>query len=259
MNRINDLRAEWVRARAYRITVWAWPVMALAALGFAAFGVLAIRDALAAGSTVVSQVETLAYLPGGASGVNGLLVAILATTLVTADESSGTARQLRMVVSDTRLLASRLSVVVLLAVAATVVSAAAGLGVAAATLPSALLVATLASTVLWVNILGTLLVHATWGLLAFAAASLVPRSAVALGLVLAIVLGAPMLEMSLRALSWDTRALAFLPEALMRAATVTGSEAVTTVAPLAAVGLLVGWCLALAALAGVGTRRLRTA
>ena len=177
MNRINDLRAEWVRARAYRITVWAWPVMALAALGFAAFGVLAIRDALAAGSSVVSQVETLAYLPGGASGVSGLLVAILATTLVTADESSGTARQLRMVVSDTRLLASRLSVVVLLAVAATVVSAAAGLGVAAATLPSALLVATLASTVLWVNIFGTLLVHATWGLLAFAAASLVPRSA----------------------------------------------------------------------------------
>lgn len=256
MTLCRDVHAELVRLRAYRTSWVTWPVMAAVSVASVAFGILAVHDALAAGVPPASQILTVAFLPGMPTGITGLLVAILTTTLVTADEGSGTARTLRMTMSDGRLLRARGAMVAMTAVAATVLTTVIAV-VGAATLPAGMMTRTVTSPAFWTNVAGTLLVHLTWGLLAFAFASWWPRAALSMGGVLAVMIGVPSLEMALRAAQWDTSVFGWLPEALVRAATVTGENAVTTVAPTVAITCLAAWCAGLIAIAHAGAHRLR--
>lgn len=256
MSFVNDIRAELVRARSYRLTWAIWPLIAFTAAGFNAFAVSAVHSALATGESAADQISSVAFLPGMSSGLTGLFVAILATTLVTADEGSGTTRSLRMVMSDRRIVAARAAVVGLVALAATAITTLVAV-LGAATLPTTVALASLGSAQFWGNVVSTVFVHLTWGLLALAFASWWPRAAVSMGGVLAVMLGAPSVEMALRAAQWETGAFAWLPEPLIRAATATGAGAATVMTAPAAVAVLALWCVALAALASAGTNRLR--
>ena len=256
MNLTNDLRAEFVRAKAYRYSWAMWPILVAAGIGFSLFAASVIAEALANGEPPAAQLANASFMPGMASAVPGLLVAILATILTTSDESSGTARNLRLAVSDRRLITARAATVSLVCLAATLSLTLVAVAVLAALAPSVLQLA-LFSGLFWGNVAGSLLVHLTWGLLALAFASWWPRTAAAMGGVLVVMLGLPSLEMGLRAAGWVLPVFAWSPEALIRATTATGPEAMTAVpSSLACIGLAL-WCTALLAAAAKGHRRLR--
>lgn len=251
-----DFRAELVRAKAYRFFWIIWPMISAVALGFITFGVSTVHDALARGASLESQVPSVSFLPGMPTSITGLLVAILAATLTTADESSGTTRNLRMVMSDRRIITARAIMVGVVASAATAITTLLAV-VAVAMVSPSLLTVMVSSAGFWGNVIATLAVHLTWGLLALACASWWPRAAVALGGVLVVMLGVPSIEIALRAVEWDTGLFAWFPEALVRAATVTGPEAVTTVAVPTAIVCLGLWGVGLIFLAAAGVVRLR--
>ena len=252
---LNDIRAEMVRAKAYRLTIWILPFTVLVCLGIGAFSVMAIQDALQKGAELSSQVEAVAFLPGAATFFSGLLLAAWATTLVTADWSSGTVNYVQMAMADGRILRARIAVLFGAVLTITLASIMVMCLMAVLFLPTPLIAATLAAPVLWANVVGAFMVHATWACLAVVAAWWVPKPAISMGLVLVVLLATPALKTAATSLGVETSLFSFLPASLMQAATVTGAEAMTKVAPLAASGLLLLWCAGAVASGPIALRR----
>lgn len=252
---MRDVRAELVRSKAYRITYWVWPLILLSTLAAVAFSSSAIQKALEEGATPTSQIEAAAFMPGSPTFFSGLLLAFWTTTLVTADWSSGTINHIHMAMSDGRILRAKLIMVSAASLLTTVITTGTAVALSFLLLPSSLVLATLPSSVFWVNVLGTLAVHLTWGLLALVAAWWLSKPALSVGAVLVVVLGAPALETAFASAGVSTPVFSYLPSSLMNTATLTGSELATKMTPLMAGLLLVAWCAVALASAPIALRR----
>jgi ABC-type transport system involved in multi-copper enzyme maturation permease subunit len=256
---VNALRSELIKTRAYRLTGALLPMVVVATVTVAAFVLVAGADAARGGETLAAQIELVALAPSSGTFLSDLLVGIFAVVVVTADLSSGTVNLSLMAVRRGELVAAKVALGVLAALAASVV-AVAGVALAALVLlPGSLLRAAGSSTVLWGNVLGMLASHLTWATMGSAAALVLRRSAPALGVLLGLVLVPPVISASLRGIDQSVAAgLAdLLPAGLMQAATVTAPDAVTALAPIPASLGLVGWCVVFVAIGGIGFRPLR--
>ena len=252
---MRDVRAELVRSKAYRITYWVWLLILLATLAAVAFSSSVVQKALEEGATHASQIEAVAFMPGSPTFFSGLLLAFWATTLVTADWSSGTINHIHMAMSNGRILRAKLIVISTASLLTTVITTGAAVALCFSLLPASLVLATLASPVLWINVLGTFAVHLTWGILALVAAWWLPKPALSVGTVLIVVVGVPALETALTTAGLDTPIFSYLPSSLMNAATLTGSELATRLTPLLAGLLLILWCAVVTASAPIALRR----
>lgn len=254
---MNDIRAELVKAKAYRQSYWMWPLMFIAAGLVSAFSVSAITQALEQGESLADQVPAVAFLTGAPTFFVGLILAAWATTLVTADSSSGMAHHSHMAMTDVRIFSSKGFLIAAAAVLATILTAVTGLAVAIVLVPTQLITMAVTSSLFWINVLGTFSVHLFWGLLALVAALFVPRPALSMGIVLAIVLAVPAIEAAATSAGLNTAIFKSLPSALMTSALVTGTDAVTAISPLLSIVLLIAWCAVLVGLSPVALRRSR--
>lgn len=256
---MNALRSELIKTRAYRLTGALLPMVVIAMVAVGAFVLVTGAEAAINGQPLAAQLELVALAPSSGTFFSGLLVGIFAVVVVTADVSSGVANLSLMASGRRALLAAKATVGVLAALAASLVGAAA-VGIAALLLlPGNLFRATVASSLLWGNLLGVFASHLVWATMGTAAALVLRRSAPALGVLLALMLAPPAISASLRGFNQPAAAglVDLLPAGLMQAATVTGADAVTAVAAVPASLGLLAWCAVFVVVGWLGFRPAR--
>lgn len=249
------LRSELIKTRSLRVSFLVLP-LAVVFLGGAAVVSLEIARRGDTGAGLRAMVESSAFAFSSGSLLSGLVLGVFGALIVTTDLGSGTINHSLILLPRRDIFVAKVALALLAAVATSVVGAVAVGLIAVALLPGSALTPLATSGVLWANLAGGLASHLTWASLGAAAAFVLRRQAMAMGGVLAIMLGLPAIGSAMSAVSGtELRWADYLPPGLMQAATVTGSEAVLAVGPLTASAGLLAWSGVLLAVGWLCFRR----